>query len=128
MLKRNEKIEMKITTGLLANSLNVAKRGLRYKISIHRIRSYEATLNTIKNDIGMKIEVRNTEGNHKTPHFHVSSKSKDIDVVYKIDPIELYIGTVDSKTDKKIIEWAEHNRNILVDMWNDYHGYRIYVS
>ena len=33
-----------------------------------------------------------------------------------------------SGDNKAIIEWAEANRDKLVNMWNDYHGYRIKVS
>lgn len=128
-MKKNTEEDMilKISSIELYNEL-VGRKRTRYKFSIKRIRASEWELNTVGYVNNMKIEVRSSEKGHNLPHFHVTVKSKEIDAVYTIDPIELYEGEVTSKVDKAIVKWAETNRDKLVDMWNEYHGYRIKVS
>lgn len=104
------------------------KKKHRCKYSIKRIHKYNWDLVTVDKVDNMKIEVREAENGHKIPHFHVTLKSKQIDAVYKIDPIEFYIGEIDSKSNKSIKKWAEINRDVLVDMWNEFHGHRIRVN
>lgn len=128
MVKKNDlQKELSTTTKLLYISIFGKKRWSGYKFSCKRIPSAEWNIQTVGRINSLKIEVRNSEKPHNLPHFHVTAPGK-IDAVYTINPIAFYKGEIDGKSNKKILEWAEQNRDTLVKMWNDYHGYRIKVS
>ncbi len=128
MFKKNDlQNELTTTTILLYTSIFGKKPWRNYKFSCKRIPSAEWNIQTAGRINSLKIEVRSSEKPHNLPHFHVTAPGK-IDAVYTINPIAFYEGEIDGKSNKKILEWAEQNRDILVEMWNDYHGYRIKVS
>lgn len=128
MVKKNDlQNELSTTTKLLYISIFGKKRWSGYKFSCKRIPSAEWNIQTAGRINSLKIEVRSSEKPHNLPHFHVTAPGK-IDAVYTIDPIAFYEGEIDGKSNEKILEWAEQNRDTLVEMWNDYHGYRIKVS
>ena len=118
---------LSLTTKALFVALFGKKKLGSYHYSCRRIPSAEWNIQTAGRINSLKIEVRSSEKPHNLPHFHVTAPGK-IDAVYTIDPVALYEGEIDGKSNKKILEWAELNRSKLVEMWNDYHGYRIKVS
>ena len=127
MRKKAFNTVLEISTISLYNELFGAKHITSYKFSVKQLQSYEHTVQTAGRINSIKIEVRSSEKPHNLPHFHVTAPGK-IDAVYTIDPIALQEGDVKSADNKAIMEWAEANRDKLVNMWNDYHGYRIKVS
>lgn len=101
------------------------KRWGGYRFSIKKISFGERTLQTVDRVNSLKIEIRSSEKPHNLPHFHVTAPGK-ADAVYTFSPrVQFLEGNVGSKENKAILKWAEQNREKLVDMWNDYHGYRI---
>ena len=112
---------------ILYNKIFGSKRFSGYRVNLKRIPKSEWNLNTVGKINAIKIEVRSSEKHHNVPHFHVTAPGK-IDAVYTISPIALYEGEISGKDDKAVREWAEQNIELLVDMWNDFHGYRIKVS
>lgn len=118
---------LSLTTKALFVSIFGKKKYGGYKYSCKRIPGAEWIIQTAGRINSLKIEVRSSEKPHNLPHFHVIAPGK-IDAVYTIDPVAFYEGEIDGKSNKKILEWAVLNRSKLVEMWNDYHGYRIKVS
>lgn len=103
------------------------KKRFSYKYFIKKIPQCEWNKQTVGMINKLKIEVRSSEKPHNLPHFHVTAPGK-VDAVYTIEPLAYYEGHVDGKSNKAILQWAQINRDILVKMWNDFHGYRIKVS
>jgi hypothetical protein len=125
--KINSNNILKTATIILYSELTGVRKK-KYRYSLSPLRKFEWDLVTVYKLDNMKIEVRQSEDGHNMPHFHVTLKSKKIDAVYTISPIKLYQGKIDAKSDKAVRRWAENNRDLLVDMWNKFHGYRIKVS
>lgn len=119
--------KLQLSTLQLYNSLFGRKKFGSCKFTVRRIPPVEWNIQTAGRINAIKIEVRSSEKPHNLPHFHVTASDK-IDAVYTISPLAFYEGKIDSKSNKMILEWAEQNRTTLVEMWNDYHGYRIKVS
>ena len=116
-----------ISSLALFNELYGKKKYGKYKFVVKKIPTTECNLQTVGRINALKIEVRNSEKPHNLPHFHVTAPGK-ADAVYTISPVAFYKGEISGKDNKAVIEWAEKNREVLVEMWNDYHGYRIKVS
>ena len=126
--KREDILKLRISTIELYKELFGRKKLKAYRYVLKKIPSSEHTLQTVGRINSLKIEVRSSEKPHNLPHFHVTSPGR-VNAVYTISPtIEFYKGAVTSKDNKAILNWAEQNREILVNMWNDYHGYRIKAS
>ena len=128
-MKKNTEIRsFKHSIATLYIDLFGKKKCGKYQISIDRINSTEVTIQTVTRINSLKIEIRSSEKPHNMPHFHVTAPGR-VDAVYTISPtVELYKGNINSKDNKLILKWAKENREILVEMWNDYHGYRIKAS
>lgn len=75
----------------------------------------------------VRIEIREKENGHNIPHFHVSIKGGG-DASYEIETCKKIIGNIDSKKEKKILEWAAKNKKMLADTWNLYHSIGVTVS
>ena len=129
MIKRKDLMgdKLKYSSALLFNEVYGRKRFGRYRLEIKKIRKLERESKKVGEINAIKIEVRNTEKPHNLPHFHVTAPGK-IDAVYTIDPVAFFKGKIDGKNNKAVLKWAEENRDKLVYMWNDLHGYRIRVS
>lgn len=119
--------DLTISSLVLFNELYGKKKYGKYKFIVKQIPTSEWNLQTAGRIKSLKIEVRNSEKPHNLPHFHVTAPGK-ADAVYTISPVAFYKGEISGKDNKAVIEWAEKNREVLVEMWNDYHGYRIKVS
>ena len=128
-MKRENSIVNKLKASSLSlfNEIYGYKKYRRYKITIKRIQKSEWDLQTVGRIKALKIEVRSSEKPHNLPHFHVTSPGK-IDAFYTISPVAFYKGKISGNDNKAVIELAEANRDMLVNMWNDFHGYRIKVS
>ena len=74
----------------------------------------------------IKFEVRSNEGHHNVAHFHITVKGEG-QGSYRIDNLQPIVSDIDTKTEKIVLKWAEENRQLLVDIWNKYHGNRITV-
>lgn len=111
----------------LDKSLSDSKNRSRYKI---RVLPLYIPVPTVQNvgriNNNIKLEVRSNEGHHNVAHFHVTVKGRG-QGSYRIDNLEPLQTNLDSKTEKTVLEWAESNRQLLVDVWNKYHGHRIIV-
>lgn len=118
---------LKVSSICLYNQIFKKKRYGNYKYFVKKIPQYEWNVQTVGRINKLKIEVRSSEKPHNLPHFHVTAPGK-VDAVYTIEPLAYYEGQVDGKSNKAILQWAEINRDILVEMWNDFHGYRIKVG
>ncbi len=83
---------------------------------------------TLTNLNGYRIEIRSSrEEKHNLAHFHVM-KNKSGKASIRIDNLEVVESSLDNKTLKRVLDWAEENRNLLVSVWNEFHGYRILVE
>ena len=122
----NEKVLASSTVSLY-NELFGKKKYSSYRFLVKRIPKAEWNVQTVGRINSIKIEVRSSEKPHNLPHFHVTAPGK-IDAVYTISPLAFYEGEISGKDNKAVLKWAEKNREILVDMWNDFHGYRIKIS
>lgn len=128
MKKTNIDTSLKVSTIVLYMKLFGKKKWGGYRFSIKKISSGERTLQTVDRINSLKIEIRSSEKPHNLPHFHVTAPGK-VNAVYTFSPMVRFLeGNVGSKENKAILKWAEQNREKLVAMWNDYHGYRIKAS
>lgn len=59
------------------------------------------------------------EPNHGRPHFHVDYGNQNHSASYAVDDGERLDGTLPSKYDKAITQWADANRSHLLSAWND---------
>lgn len=121
-------IKLKLSTIELYCKIFGEKKVFGYKYSVEKIKAYNIERNTVGRIKSLKIEVRSSERPHNLAHFHVTSPGRGIDAVYTLDPIEYFKGEIDSKSNKMVLKWAEENKDVLINMWNDFHGYRIKVS
>ena len=55
---------------------------------------------------------------HNPPHFHVDGV--DGKAVYAIRTLERLDGSVDRKTEREALDWAEKNRFKLLRLWKEY--------
>ena len=68
----------------------------------------------------LKFEIRTKENGHNEPHFHV--ETSDFAASYSINTYNCLSGTFPSRIEKQIIKWAKKNHEMLVEIWNSYHG------
>jgi hypothetical protein len=101
----------------------------KYKITIYKAFPFEHDAVTIKPQMSnnIKIEVRASEPQHNHAHFHVTVRGKG-DGSYRIDNLQPIESNLSSADEKIIIAWAVKNRQLLIDTWNQFHGYRISVA
>lgn len=98
------------------------------KYKAHVLRTPSAEVRTIKRLNGYRIEIRSArEDNHNYAHFHVV-KGTDGMASIRIDTLEVLESSLPRKDLNKILEWALTNREILLNVWNEYHGCRIRVE
>ena len=83
------------------------------------------TIGTLNNKV--KFEVREKEAHHNEPHFHITIKGEGSGC-YRISDFTAIKTNIPRSTEKKLLEWARNNRQILVDTWNEFNGYRVTVS
>ena len=111
----------------LDKALTASKKYSHYKIRVLPLYISIPTVQTVgRMNNNIKFEVRSNEGHHNVAHFHITVKGKG-QGSYRIDNLEPIQTNLDSKTEKTVLEWADANRNLLVDTWNSFHGNRITV-
>lgn len=55
---------------------------------------------------------------HNPPHFHaVFAESQELII---IETLETYSGGIPKKQRRKVIEWAETNKDYLLQKWTEY--------
>lgn len=59
------------------------------------------------------------EPNHGRPHFHIDYGNQNHSASYAVDDGTRLDGTLPSKYDKAITQWADANRDHLLSAWND---------
>ena len=94
-----------------------------------RVLDYPYTqVKTIDRVAGYRVEIRSSrEEKHNYAHFHVV-KGTDGMASVRIDTLEAKESTLPNNDLKKILEWAQKNKELLKTVWNEFHGYRIYVE
>lgn len=68
------------------------------------------------NNIDIRIYFNDTRG-HNLPHFHADGP--DESSVFSIPGLKELAGDLRSKDVKKVLEWAEENVDLLIDVWNE---------
>ena len=99
-----------------------------YKVTIRKISPVETNLVTVgKLNNNIKFEVREKEAHHNEAHFHITIRGEGSGS-YRISDFTAIETDIPRKTEKKLLAWAQENRQTLVDTWNQFHGYRITVA
>ena len=102
--------------------------GTPYKVTLRKISPAETDLITVgKPNNNIKFEVREKESHHNEAHFHITIRGEGSGS-YRISDFTAIETDIPSKTEKKLLAWAQENRQTLVDTWNQFHGYRITVA
>jgi len=57
------------------------------------------------------------DNNHQRPHFHIEYK-REYSASYAIDTLERLAGQMPPTYEKKLLEWALHNQNLLLEIWD----------
>lgn len=122
-----KKYKKKMLLLLLENavkSLDNEKRN--YRAYAQRIPFSE--LKTIKEIKGYRLEIRTSrEDKHNYAHFHVVKGTEGMASI-RIDTMDVQESSLPKNDLKKILEWAQSNRDIFVSIWNEFHGHRIVVE
>lgn len=97
-----------------------------YKVSLRKYPFADlVTIGRMNNNI--KFEVRENEGHHNVAHFHVTIRGKG-SASFRIDNLETIESDLSLSDEKEIRKWALRHRDLLIDTWNQFHGYRITVA
>lgn len=64
---------------------------------------------------GVKIQLFFKD--HAPPHFHTSIA--EFKAIVKIEDGEILEGEIPKNKKKKILSWAEQNKEILMEIWNE---------
>ena len=75
----------------------------------------------------IKFEIRSDESHHNVPHFHISIRGAGSGS-YRIDNLEPIHSNIEKSKEKMLLEWAKQHQQELVNIWNEFHGYRITVA
>lgn len=123
----NKKAKRSLLLKLLENSVSQLEENICiYKARTLRIPSRESK--TLKNINGYRLEIRSSrEDKHNYAHFHIVKGEEGMASI-RIDTLQVIESSLPSKDEKKILKWAQENRDILVEVWNEFHGYRILVE
>jgi hypothetical protein len=57
------------------------------------------------------------DNNHQRPHFHIEYK-REYSASYAIDTLERLAGQMPPKYEEKLLVWAGHNQNLLLEIWD----------
>ncbi|MDY5252784.1 MAG: DUF4160 domain-containing protein [Erysipelotrichaceae bacterium] len=120
---------VKLRSAVVTLSNNLGDRDKKpYKVSVRKILPIETdlvTVGTLNNNI--KFEVREKESSHNVAHFHITIRGEG-GGSYRISDFSVIESNIPKRTEKKLLEWARENRQILVDTWNEFHGFRVVVE
>ena len=132
----NSRQRKKVLSSLLAMQVGILNKKLygekkyktRYKVSIRPLHMPEYNRKTIYCLNGkIKFEIRAAEEHHNTAHFHVT-KPGEGSGSYRIEDLSKLQSSLRPSTEKIILKWASENQQLLKQVWNEYHGKRIYVN
>lgn len=99
-----------------------------YKVTVRKIPPVETDLVTVgKINNTIKFEVREKESHHNEAHFHITIRGQGSGS-YRISDFTAIESNIPRKVEKQLLEWAQENRQTLIDTWNEFHGYRITVA
>lgn len=99
-----------------------------YKVYVHKIRPVEVGIVTVgQMNNNVKFEVREKEAHHNEAHFHITIRGKGSGS-YRISDFSAIESSISRKTEKGLLAWAQENKQLLVDTWNEFHGHRITVA
>lgn len=82
--------------------------------------NFDGTFKVVDRQGSLRFEIRTKENGHNEPHFHV--ETGDFKASYSINTFERVAGIFPPKIEKQIIIWAKKNHEMLVEIWNSYHG------
>ena len=120
---------LKLKAAITDLSVDLGGRSQKpYKVTIRKIPPVETDLVTVgKINNNIKFEVREKEPHHNEAHFHITIRGEGSGS-YRISDFSAIETNIPGKTEKKLLAWAQENRQTLVDTWNEFHGYRITVA
>lgn len=122
-----KKIRKKILLLALAQSVSALdEKEHKYNARALAIPSKE--LKTLTHIGSYRIEIRSSrEEKHNYAHFHVVKGNEGMASI-RIDDLTVIDSTLPKKDLNKILLWAHANRDLLVEVWNEFHGHRILVE
>ena len=120
---------LKLKAAITDLSDNLGGRSQKpYKVTVRKIPPAETDLVTVgKINNNIKFEVREKELHHNEAHFHITIRGEGSGS-HRISDFSAIETNIPGKTEKKLLAWAQENRQTLVDTWNEFHGYRITVA
>ena len=128
-VRKEQMTLLKLRAAVVTLSNDLGGRNKKpYKVSVRKILPVETelvTVGTINNNI--KFEVREKESPHNEAHFHITIRGEGSGS-YRISDLSVIESNISRRTEKKLLEWAQENRQILVDTWNEFHGFRVTVA
>jgi len=66
------------------------------------------------------IKIAIYSGEHNPPHFHVITPDERASVV--LGDLSLSAGELSARTMKIVTEWAENNRELILNKWMEMNG------
>jgi len=120
-------LQLKVAITTLSNDL-VGPSRKPYRITVRKLHPVEHELVTVgKLGNNIKFEVRSAEEHHNEAHFHITIRGQGSGS-YKINDFSPLKSNIPITTEKKLLDWARENQQLLVDTWNEYHGHRITIA
>lgn len=125
--RKKKKLKREILLKLLEASVKELDGEGHYTARVVHNPSVE--LKTIFSINGYRIEIRTSrETNHKYAHFHVVKGKNEGMASIRIDDLTVLKSSLPKKDLRRILEWAQEKRDLLVRVWNEFHGSRIIVE
>ena len=113
---------LKLKAAITDLSVDLGGRSQKpYKVTIRKIPPVETDLVTVgKINNNIKFEVREKEPHHNEAHFHITIRGEGSGS-YRISDFSAIETNIPGKTEKKLLAWAQENRQTLVYTWNEFH-------
>jgi len=132
------KLKTNDTANILIANIYELDKLLGFKRTAHKRKPYRLTKKAITtpehNSItvgrmgnNIKFEIRSEESHHNVAHFHISIRGAGSGS-YRIDNLEPIHSNIEKSKEKMLLEWAKQHQQELVNIWNEFHGYRITVA
>lgn len=111
------------------NSLLGGNSNGTYKAHI-KLRPFDAFIQTFYPGQNKKIrvEIRTREDNHQCAHFHISLTGENQSASYRIDNFEKLSGNIPLTVEKKILQWAYWQKDLLKVTWEKCHGKAVVIA
>ena len=128
-IKKGQLALLRLRAAIAALSNDLVKLDIKpYRIVVRKIFLVDHEVKTVgKMGNNIKFEVRSSEAHHNEAHFHITIRGQGSGSyrISDLSPIETSIPKI---IEKKLLVWAWEHRQILVDTWNEYHGYRVTIE